>query len=77
MKITSLFMNNSTQAVRLPIDARFPEGVKRVVVRTVGADRILTPLNATWDSFFLNPELPTEDFMEDRPDQFQSERDSF
>jgi antitoxin VapB len=77
MKITSVFMNNSTQAVRLPVDARFPEGVKRIAVRTVGAERILTPLNATWDSFFLNPERPPEDFMTERAEQFQADRDSF
>ena len=36
-----VFENNKTQTVRLPAEARFPQGVKRVNVRIVGADRVL------------------------------------
>jgi len=77
MKIGSIFMNNRTQAVRLPAEVRFPENVRHVHVRTMGKDRILSPVNDAWDSFFLSEERPSEDFMEERPDQRQSERESF
>ena len=36
MSTGSVFVNNRTQAVRLPADTRFPEGVKQVNVRVVG-----------------------------------------
>lgn len=48
----SIFVNNKTQAVRLPVEARFDDNIKRVVIRKVGKERILSPLENTWDSFF-------------------------
>ena len=72
----TVFKNNSTQAVRLPVDARFPDNVKKVSVRIVGQDRILTPVANTWDSFFLYGTAVTDDFMTERATQEQQERDS-
>jgi len=77
MNIGTVFINNRTQAVRLPIDSRFPDGVKKVVVRTVGKDRVLSPVGNTWDSFFLSDDGVTDDFMQERASQDQSERESF
>ncbi len=71
----SVFLNNRTQAVRLPAKARFPEDVKQVAVRIVGNDRILTPIEHTWDSFFLSDERVSDDFMSVRASQIQSERE--
>ncbi|WP_280142109.1 type II toxin-antitoxin system VapB family antitoxin [Nitrosomonas aestuarii] len=51
MSTGSVFENNRTLAVRLPADSRFPEGIKRVTVRVVGQDRILSPIENTWDIF--------------------------
>ena len=73
----SVFENNRTQAVRLPAETRFPEGVKRVNVRVVGFDRILSPVENTWDSFFLSEETVTDDFILERASQEQAERESF
>jgi antitoxin VapB len=61
----------------LPVDSRFPDGVKKVVVRIVGKDRVLSPVENTWDSFFLSEDSVTDDFMLERASQEQSERDSF
>ncbi len=72
-----VFKNNSTQAVRLPVEARFPESVKQVTVRVVGKDRVLSPLENAWDSFFLSDNAVTEDFMDKRASQEQSEREPF
>ena len=77
MNFGSVFKNNRTQAVRLPAKSRFPENVKKVVVRVVGQDRILSPLTNTWDSFFLSEDGVTDDFMTERASQDQSERESF
>lgn len=73
----SVFENNRTQAVRLPVETRFPKEVKKVVIRTVGKDRILSPVDNVWDSFFLSGSRVTDDFMQERSSQEQQERESF
>ncbi len=77
MSTGSIFENNRTQAVRLPADSRFPEDIKRVTVRVVGKDRILSPIENTWDSFFLSEQGVTDDFMTERATQDQAEREKF
>ena len=76
MTIASVFTNNRSQAVRMPADLRLPDGVKRVQVRALGSDRIISPVDHTWDSFFLNGPKVSEDFMVERAEQVQSERES-
>jgi antitoxin VapB len=73
----SIFTNNRTQNVRLPADMRFPETVKSVTVRAVGHERILSPVENTWDSFFLGGTGVSDDFLTERADQHQSEREAF
>ena len=78
MITATVFENNNTQAVRLPLAVRYPSYVKKVFVRTIGHERILVPVEHTWDSFFLSPELTvSDDFMQERPEQRLSERESF
>ena len=77
MAIGSVFENNRTQAVRLPAETRFPKEVKKVFVRVVGQDRVISPVTHSWDSFFLCEDGVTDDFMTDRAPQEQSERDAF
>lgn len=72
----SVFENNRTQAVRLPAETRFPDSVKRVVVRVVGNERILTPVDSTWDSFFQG-EGVSDDFMETRDQPRHDDRELF
>ncbi len=76
MATGSVFVNNRTQAVRLPAETRFPDDVKKVIVRVLGKERILTPVENTWDSFFLSDESVSEDFMTARASQEQQERES-
>jgi antitoxin VapB len=76
MALGSVFLNNRTQAVRLPAETRFPEGVKKVLVRVVGVDRVLSPVTNTWDSFFLSKERVTDDFITERASQEQPEREA-
>lgn len=76
MSASTVFTNNRSQAVRLPADMRFPENVKKVEVRAVGAERIITPADSAWDSFFVNGPTVSDDFLSERAGQQQNERDS-
>ena len=76
METGTVFINNRTQAVRLPAGTRFPDSVKKVQVRVVGKERILTPVEAAWDSFFLGGQTVTDDYMAERPEQEQPEREA-
>lgn len=75
MSIGTVFTNNRTQAVRLPLDVRLPEGVHKVEVRARGNERIIAPLGQSWDSFFLEGPVVSEDFMTERASQHQPERE--
>lgn len=78
MSDSTVFTNNRGQAVRLPADARFPPGVRKVQVRVVGADRVITPAEQVWDTFFQPPAgapIATDDFMAQRASQNQPDRE--
>ena len=76
MAVSTVFVNNCTQAVRLPADVRLPEGVRRVEIRVNGQDRIISPIGQAWNTFFQNGPSVSDDFLEERASQFQSERES-
>ncbi len=76
MTISSVFINNRSQAVRLPAELRLPENVKKVDVRAVGNERIISPVGQKWDSFFLNGPVVSDDFMLERASQEQPEREA-
>jgi antitoxin VapB len=67
-----IFMNGASQAVRLPAEYRFPEGVGEVFVRKDPVTGVLTlsaaPLG-TWDDFFRmrNAAPAPADYMASRP----------
>jgi len=42
----------------------------------LGQDRILSPIENTWDSFFLSEDRVSEDFMAERAPQEQPEREA-
>lgn len=76
MSSSTVFTNNRSQAVRLPADMRLPAFVKRVSVRSRGLERIITPIENTWDSFFLDSPAVPEDFLPTRASQAQSDREA-
>lgn len=76
MSIGTVFVNNRTQAVRLPVDVRLPAGVHKVEIRAIGNERVIAPLGQTWDSFFLGGPSVSDDFMLERASQQQAERES-
>lgn len=77
MQEAAVFMTNKTQAVRLPASVRFADSVKKVMVRVIGNERILTPVDQTWDSFFFSENCVSDDFMVTRDESVQPERESF
>ena len=76
MSIGTVFVNNRTQAVRLPLDVRLPEGVHKVEIRVKGQERIIAPIGQTWDSFFLDGPRVSDDFLSERASQQQPEREA-
>ncbi|MBO9547255.1 MAG: antitoxin [Caulobacter sp.] len=60
MSKTNLFQSNRTQAVRLPKDVAFPDGVKSVTVLREGNRRVIVPSDAVWDDFFDAPGVDLE-----------------
>ena len=76
MATAKIFLDNGTQVVRMPAEARFDQSVTSVNVRVVGKERILSPLEHTWDSFFDGSAGVTEDFINQRATQEQAPRET-
>ncbi len=73
----SIFITHNSQSVRLPTEARFNDNVKKVLIRKNGKERILCPIENTWDSFFLTDQKVTDDFLTERAEQTESIREEF
>lgn len=72
-RTASLFKSNRNQAVRIPKDMEFPEGVKKVYIFKEGQTMTITPVNDFWDDFFDRPGIEI-----DEPAELQYEtRDAF
>lgn len=67
--LTKLFRSNRTQAVRLPRDVAFPDGVRDVRVVKEGRRRIVVPADQLWDDFFDQPGLGDFPAREQPPTQ--------
>lgn len=52
MMTARLFLNNKSQAVRLPKAAEYSADVHEVSIVRLGNTRIITPLQNTWDAWF-------------------------
>lgn len=73
-QIAKVFKNGRSQAVRLPKEFRFKDD--EVLIRKKGNDVILSPIPRSWDAFFKETPLPSEDFMatrEDLPNQVRED----
>lgn len=72
MTRTTLFKSNRSQAVRLPKEVAFPEGVSAVRILREGRRRVIVPADAVWDDFF---EAPGVDLGErEQPEAQERER---
>lgn len=71
-----VFYNNRSQAVRLPKEMSFPEGVTEVVLTRYGNTLIMKPVPTKWDEFFDNPDYQVgKDFMTNYEQPPEQERD--
>lgn len=68
-----LFKNGQSQAVRLPKQFRF-EG-NAVSIQKIGDSVVLSPIKDNWDSFFEAAADFSPDFMTDREQGQQAERE--
>jgi antitoxin VapB len=57
----ALFKSNRNQAVRIPKDMEFPEGVKQVYIFKEGQTLTVTPVNDFWDNFFGRPGITIQE----------------
>lgn len=57
-----VFMNNRSQAVRLPKDFQFT--VQEVFIRKSGSDVVLSPRPTDWSSYLADAPAASEAFME-------------
>ena len=69
-----IFMNNRSQAVRLPEDFQFK--AQEVFIRKVGKDVVLSPVPLDWSSYLAEAPTASDDFMEGIEDLPVEERES-
>ena len=63
-RTAALFKSNRSQAVRIPKDMEFPDGVTKVRITKAGDDLVLSPVVGSWLEFFAlgpNPDFPERD----------------
>ncbi len=75
MKTAKLIKNRQSQAVRLPKEFRFDGD--SVYIQHVGDYVMLVPRHDPWLSMFKATRLFTDDFMSDRDQGVQVERENF
>jgi antitoxin VapB len=68
-----IFMNNRSQAVRLPKEFQF--NVQEVFIRKEGSDVVLSPRPSDWSSYIANAPAASPTFMESVEDLPVQERD--
>lgn len=72
---TPVFLNDGTQAVKLPKAVGLDDDVRDVTVTVVGRARVIAPVGESWDSWFIGPGM-THDFMTERDQPAVYERQS-
>ncbi|MFN5589746.1 MAG: antitoxin [Holosporales bacterium] len=75
MTITQVFQSGGSQAVRLPKAFRFAG--KEVFIAKEGDKVILSPKPLSWNDYFAEPAVATDDFLRDRQDTPPQERELF
>lgn len=74
MKTAKLFQNGQSQAVRLPKEFRLPG--ESVYIKKQGNAVVLIPQINSWDSLFESLDKFSDDYMVDREQPEQQERDA-
>lgn len=74
MKVAKIFENGRSQAVRLPKEYRF--NADEVNVNKIGDVLLLVPKKSKWNSIVDSLDLFTDDFMNERNQGNNQERDN-
>jgi antitoxin VapB len=72
-RTAKVFMNNRSQAVRLPKEFQFNS--REVFIRKEGSDVILSPRPSDWSSYLTEGPVASESFMEGVEDLPVQERE--
>jgi antitoxin VapB len=67
--------NNRAQVVTIPLEYRFPAGMKEVFIRKVGEEVVLSPRPADWSSFLASAARVSDDFISNVEDLPVQERE--
>lgn len=74
----AVFKSNRSQAIRIPKDLAFPDGVKKVTIVPVeGGGLLIKPAKRDWAEYFASGPHVTEDFLVDREQGAAEEREPF
>ncbi len=75
----ALFKSNRSQAVRIPKELAFPDGVKKVeIIRNEDGSLLIRPkLGRDWAEYFAQGPHVSEDFLVDRDQGVAEEREPF
>ena len=73
MQTAKIFMNNRSQAVRIPKEFQFK--TKEVFIRREGNDLILSPRPKDWATYLATATVASEEFMDNVEDLPLQERD--
>ena len=76
MARSSVFTSNRSQAVRLPKAVALPDDVRQVEITKIGRNRLISPVDQSWDEFFDGPRV-SDDFMTERRQPASPEREPF
>lgn len=76
MEQSTVFVSNKSQAIRLPKAVALPPSVKKVTITVQGNARLITPAGQLWDNWFEGP-VATDDFMQERDQPMQQQREGF
>jgi len=71
-RTAKIFMNNRSQAVRLPKE--FQLKAREVFIRKSGSDIVISPHPADWSAYFEEGPVASQDFMSDVDDLPHQER---
>jgi antitoxin VapB len=75
-RVARVGKNNRAQVVTIPLEYRFPDGMKQVFIRKVGDEVILSPRPSDWSAFLASDVRASADFMagiDDLPVQERSD----
>lgn len=73
---STVFKNNTTQAVRLPKGVALPDGVGVVDVVVLGNARLIVPAGTSWENWAKFGTPVTDDFLPEREQPATQERDA-